>query len=339
MSQANPVSIIAEIGVNHNGCVDEAKKLVDKAKYCGATHVKFQLFNADRLVSKNTPKVPYQLQTTGQVETHYEMIKKLEFGKAEHQVIFDYCKKLDINFISTPYDVLSAMFLVEELKCNIIKTASADLVDYFLHSYLSKTDITIIIATGMATHDELQRTLSLYKNSRANIILLHCVSNYPCKQSSLNLRVISDMKKIYKKDVGFSDHSVGPSASTLAVALGATWIEKHFTLDKTADGPDHKASDEPEEFSLMVSNIRSAEVALGVNLKVCQDEEQDMRRISRKSLCSSRKILQGQVITPSDIVAKRPGTGFDTWSVNQIIGKRALVDIEEDTLFCESDFQ
>ena len=134
------------------------------------------------------------------------------------------------------------------------------------------------------------------------------------------------------------DHSVGPSASTLAVALGATWIEKHFTLDKTADGPDHKASDEPEEFSLMVSNIRSAEVALGVNLKVCQDEEQDMRRISRKSLCSSRKILQGQVITPSDIVAKRPGTGFDTWSVNQIIGKRALVDIEEDTLFCRVTF-
>jgi len=319
--------IIAEIGVNHNGSVELAKKMIKSAKSSGANAVKFQTFTAETLVSKETPKVNYQIETTDKTESHFDMIKSLELSHEDHYPIIEYCKSQEIQFISTPYDVESARFL-DGIGVEVFKTASADIVDLLLHSFLANTGKTVIISTGMATIKEISEVLSIYKKAgNLNIILLHCVSNYPCKFQSLNLKVMSTLESEFNLPIGYSDHALGHYPSVAAVALGAKVIEKHFTLDKNLKGPDHKASITPEDFKELVNAIRVCEASLGSPIKAVQDEEKQMRLVSRKSIFVANSIPKGTKIRLTDLSLKRPGTGLYASLFSDIEGKIVKYDL------------
>lgn len=314
--------IIAEIGVNHGGDLELAKKMTLAAKESGADAVKFQTFTASTLVGNDVPKVKYQTLHTPKEESHYEMIRSLEFSRENHKAIFKYCDEIGIDFISTPYDPESARFLYEDLGCRIIKVASADLIDYFLHEYLASTECTVIISTGMATIEEVRETLNLYEGSKAKLKLLHCTSNYPCSLESLNLNNLVTLSKEFNLEVGYSDHSVGSMAAILSLPLGAKLIEKHFTLDKDLPGPDHKASCTPVELKELVDWVRKAEVALGSFEKTVQPEEEEMRKVSRKSLTLSQDVKAGDTVKREHLVAKRPGTGIPASELFNVIGMK-----------------
>ena len=318
--------IIAEIGVNHAGSVELAKEMIDAAKKSGANAVKFQTFTADKLVSSKTPKVKYQESTTDKNESHYEMIKSLEFAYEDHIPVFEHCKRLDIDFISTPYDVESAQFLVS-IGVEIFKTASADIVDLSLHRFIAQHAELAIVSTGMATLGEVEKVVKIYHQYNCKLTLLHCVSNYPCAIESLNLKVIKTLKNAFFCDVGYSDHAVGPLPAVVAIALGATIVEKHFTLDKNMVGPDHKASSDPKEFAELVNAIRETEVALGSPLKSVQAEEMQMRNVSRKSLFLTRDVKQGAIFTADMLALKRPGTGIYEAELPVIVGAISTKDL------------
>ena len=324
------VNIIAEIGVNHNGNVNLAKKMIRKAKKCGADIVKFQTLFADEFVKLDTKKVKYQLANTSRKENHYQMIKKLELNKSDFVEIKKYCDKIKIEFLSTPYD-LKSVALLEDLKVKQYKVSSADLVDMSLHKKILLTKKPVILSVGMANIAEIKKTVEYYKkNKMLKITLLHCVSNYPCSAKSLNLKTIIRLKKLFNLPVGFSDHSKGNLAAILSVGLGATVIEKHFTLDKNLPGPDHKASSTPREFSTLVKTIRAAETMLGNDQKKCQLEEREMRRIGRKSITLKRSMRCGEIINEKDIIMKRPGTGLNGQKIYMIIKKKLKKNFKKD---------
>ena len=226
--------LIAEIGVNHNGDIELAKEMIDAARESGADAVKFQTFKAERLVSHGTPKVEYQQSTTSPDESHYNMIKSLELSEDDHFILKQYCDSRSIQFLSTPYDIVSARFLHEELNVEIFKTASADLVDHPLHEYIALSGKPSIVSVGMASMGEVEETLNIYRNAKhLDVILLHCVSNYPCTDYSLNLNVLKTLEQAFQFPIGYSDHSVGYEAAILSIGLNAKIIEKHFTLDKS----------------------------------------------------------------------------------------------------------
>ena len=330
--------IIAEIGVNHGGSLDLAFQLIDEAKKSGADAVKFQTFKATSLVSKRTPKVGYQMSNTDINESQFDMIKSLELKHEDHEPLINYCRSKNIKFISTPYDIESAVFL-SELGVTVFKTASADIVDLPLHEFLASTHKHIIISTGMASLGEIEEVLSIYKREKNfNVSLLHCVSNYPCSYQSLNLNVLKTLKNAFELPVGFSDHSVGPYPAVASVALGATIIEKHFTLDKEMEGPDHKASNTPEEFSILVEAIRIAEASLGSKVKSVQSEEVEMLKISRKSLFLAKNIKKGNIINKSDLTLKRPGDGLYANLIPLIIGREASKDLKKNEMLKYGDF-
>ena len=315
--------IIAEIGVNHNGDVNLAKRMIDQAKLSGADAVKFQTFSADRLVTPRTKKAPYHALNTASEETHYQMIKKLELRDSNHKLLKNYCDNVNIEFLSTPYDVESVDFL-EKLGVSQYKVASADLTDLVLHKRIVLTKKPTIISVGMSTLGEIEETLSIYKNhGHNNIILLQCVSNYPCSSESLNLRVMNTLRSAFQVPVGFSDHSVDCEAAIVSVALGAKVIEKHFTLDKQLKGPDQKTSSTPDEFASLVYSIRKAEKILGSPYKYCQNEEKDNLMVSRKSVTLRKEIKKGKTIQEADLVMKRPGIGLPANNIPHIIGMEA----------------
>jgi len=327
----NKIFLIAEIGVNHNGDMHIAKRMIDAAKSSGADAVKFQTFTAEALVSQGTPKVRYQESTTSPEETHFEMIQKLELKRDDHFLLKTYCEEVGIEFLSTPYDIDSAKFLHEELGVSLFKTASADIVDLPLHQYIASTGKHSIVSVGMATLGEIEDVVNVYRSSgNENLTLLHCVSNYPCADESLNLNVMMTLKNAFQLDVGYSDHSLGYEAAVLSVAFGATVIEKHFTLDKKLPGPDHSASSTPEEFALLKNAVRRAESMLGSPVKRCQDEEKQMSLVSRKSIVAARNIQAGEIIHSQDLVLKRPGTGITSKFINYFVGKKAIKAIEMD---------
>lgn len=330
--------IIAEIGVNHAGSIEIAKKMIDAAKSSGADAVKFQTFTAEKLVSANTPKVKYQESTTDKSESHYQMIKSLEFAYEDHLPVFDYCKKLEIDFISTPYDIDSAKFLVS-IGVKIFKTASADIVDLSLHQFISKNAELAIVSTGMATLGEIEQVVEIYRNNKCKVTLLHCVSNYPCAVESLNLNVINTLKSTFLCDVGYSDHAVGPLPAVASVALGATIVEKHFTLDKNMQGPDHKASSDPKEFKDLVHAIRETEVALGSSIKSIQDEEKQMRKVSRKSLFLAIDVKDGCKLTSDMFTLKRPGTGIYESELSVIIGSTSTRSLSSGEMLKVGDYK
>ena len=329
--------IIAEIGVNHAGSVTVAKEMIDAAKKSGANAVKFQTFKAERLVSLGTPKVKYQESTTAKSETHFEMIQSLEFAYEDHLPVLEYCKEHDLDFVSTPYDVESAKFL-SSIGVEIFKTASADIVDLSLHQFIAKNAKHAIVSTGMATLGEIEQVVEIYRKYNCKHTILHCVSNYPCKIESLNMHVLTTLKSAFLCDVGYSDHAVGAYPAIIAVSLGATMIEKHFTLDKNMIGPDHKASSDPAEFAELVSAIRSTEVSLGIAFKTVQEEEKQMRNVSRKSLFLARNIIKGQILTSADFTLKRPGTGIFEAELINILGCKATADLESGKVLQYGDF-
>ena len=304
----NRTFIIAEIGVNHNNNMALAKKMISAAKKAGADAVKFQTFNTEEFVTRKTPKVKYQKKYTNPKSSHFDMIKSLELSKSNHKVIKNFCVKKKINFLSTPYDINSAKFL-KKLGCKIFKTASADIVDLELHAYLAKTKKKVLISTGMSNLEEINQCVKIYKKySNNNYVLLHCVSNYPCSLKSLNLKAISLIKERFKTKVGYSDHSNGNLAAVASVVLGASVVEKHFTINRGLPGPDQKASSTPNEFSKMVREIRKTELILGKKIKKCQKEELQMSKVSRKSLTLIKNIKKMQVLKRNYLKLKRPGT-------------------------------
>lgn len=332
--------LIAEIGVNHNGDINLAKEMISAAKEAGADAVKFQSFKAETLVSQGTPKVKYQESTTSSGESHFEMIKSLELSYDNHFLLQDYCLKKDIKFLSTPYDVECARFLHEELSIEVFKTASADLVDLPLHDYIASTGKPSIVSVGMSTLGEIEENLSIYKSyQHSDLILLHCVSNYPCAHENLNLRVLETLKQAFDLPVGYSDHSIGSEAAVLSIGLGAKIIEKHFTLDKNLSGPDHLASSTPDEFKSLVCSVRKAEKILGSSVKHCQLEERQMAEVSRKSIVMKKAAKAGTILSRENLCIKRPGTGLGPKFLNEIYGLRLSVDKDFDEILKLTDFE
>ena len=317
-----------------------AKEMIDAAVQSGADAVKFQTFRAESLVSMGTPKVEYQKSTTSSDETHYEMIKKLELSLNDHFVLKDYCQEKEISFLSTPYDLESARFLHEEINVEMFKTASADLVDIPLHDYIASSGKPALVSVGMANLGEIENTLSIYNSkNHHNIVLLHCVSNYPCADESLNMQVLTTLRQAFQLPVGYSDHSVGNEASILAIALGAQVVEKHFTLDKKLDGPDHLASSSPEEFKSLVDAVRRAQKMLGSPIKSCQSEELQMSQVSRKSIVFAQRVEAGTILKSEHLTLKRPGTGLGSEMLEKIIGIKLAITKEKDEMLFLRDFQ
>lgn len=332
-----PAFIIAEIGVNFNGDVELAKTMIDAARESGADAVKFQTFTAATLVTQGTPKVRYQEATTNASETHYEMIRKLEFKREDHAPIIDYCAQTGIEFISTPYDVDSARFL-KDLGVEVFKTASADLVDLPLQAYLAANANYALVSVGMATLGEVEQAINLYRDQgHDKTVLLHCVANYPCSDASLNLRVLQTLQRAFEVPVGYSDHSIGPTAASISAGLGARVFEKHFTTDRSLPGPDHKASVTPAEFQQLVAEIRKAEQMLGSPIKRCQDEERQMAQVSRKSLVTTRDLPAGSIISREDLTTKRPGTGIPAARLHEVIGKQTRLDLKANRVLAYTD--
>ena len=325
-NQMQKVYIIAEIGVNHNGDVNVAKRLIHAAKQAGADAVKFQTFTANALAAPDTPKVSYQLSTTATSESHFEMLRKLELSHDAHRMLAAYCVDQKIEFMSTPYDITSAKFL-KSIGVRMFKTASADLVDLPLQRYIALTGEPSIVATGMATLGEIERVVRIYEEAKnPHLVLLHCVSNYPCSDESLNMRAMNTLANAFDLPVGFSDHSEGHLAATIAVARGAKVIEKHFTLDQSMPGPDHKASSTPEQFAELVKNVRRTERMLGHQRKLCQPEERQMAAVSRKSIVLARSVSSGEILNFDAFELRRPGTGIDASHMEKLVGKRSRLD-------------
>ena len=325
----NPVYFIAEIGVNHNRDMKLAKKMINEAKKSGANAVKFQTFKADRLVTPNTPKVEYQKNTTSLKESHYDMIKSLELSSENHKILKRYCEVKKIDFLSTPYDLSSAKFL-SKIGCRHFKTASADIVDLELHKYLAKSKKSVIISTGMSSLEEIEECIKIYnKYKNKKIILLHCVSNYPCSLHSLNMKALTMMQVKFNCAIGYSDHSVGYEASVVSVALGARDIEKHFTINKKLAGPDQKASALPMEFKKMVNEVRKSEIIMGTEIKKCQKEETQMSKVSRKSLTLNISLKKNETIKKDYLSLKRPGTGLFYKEIKNILGKKTNKNLKK----------
>jgi N-acetylneuraminate synthase/N,N'-diacetyllegionaminate synthase len=320
--------IIAEAGVNHNGDIELAKRLVDIASECGIDAIKFQTFKAENVVAKNTPKADYQIKNTGTNESQYEMIKKLELSEDEFKELYKYTKKKGLIFLATPFDFESADFLDDLVPA--FKISSTDLTNLPFLEYVAEKGKPIILSTGMGTLGEVEEAVNTIKEINDDLILLHCVTNYPASFESLNLRVIKTLKGAFKLPVGYSDHSLGIYAPISAITLGAVVIEKHFTLNKNLPGPDHKASLNPEELKEMVNAIRLIEKALGDGIKRPTPEEEEIKKVARRSLVANVDIPKGTVIKKEMIAIKRPGTGIEPKYLNVVIGKRAKRDIKKD---------
>ena len=331
--------IIAEIGVNHDGSLSKAKKLVDLAISSGADAVKFQSFKANDLATSSTPKVDYQNETTSRGLSHFEMLRNLELSDSDEAELFHYCSAKSVNFISTPYSV-AAVKKLNDLGVAEFKVASADIVDIPLLQEIASTKKPVILSVGMANIGEIEQALSCFSGYHAHdIVLLHCVSSYPCSDQSLNLNAITKLWNVFRLPVGLSDHSSGPLAASLATALGASVIEKHFTSDKSQSGPDHRASAEPAEFAELASVVRRAEVQLGEYSKKLQIEEESMHRNSRKSLSYSRAIGKGRVFKEGDFTMKRPGYGLSWSDIKHFIGGKARHDCSPDSLASLHDLE
>lgn len=329
IGDAEPCFIIAEAGVNHNGDINLAKKLIDAAKAAGADAVKFQTFKAENVVVKDAQKAEYQKETTGVGESQYGMLKKLELTEEDFRELADHAKEKEILFLSSPFDKES-VDLLYELDVPAFKIGSGEITNFPLLKHIAKKGKTIILSTGMATLGEVEEALNVIRSEGVEkVILLHCVSNYPARIEDVNLRAMETLKQAFKLPVGFSDHTLGITASIAAVALGACVIEKHFTLDRNLIGPDHKASLEPDELKEMVKTIRDVEKALGDWIKRPTINEEEIKKIARRSIIAKMDISEGTVITEDMLDIKRPGTGIEPKYFDFVIGMRAKKDIKK----------
>lgn len=329
------VFIIAEAGDNHNGDYNLALQLVDKAVEAGADCVKFQTFIAENVISKFAQKAEYQKETTGEEESQYEMVKKLELPFEQFRSIKKYCEEKNILFLSTPFDLDSIDFL-EEIQIPFWKIPSGEITNLPYLEKIARTGKDVIMSTGMSNMEEIEMALSvLKKNGAGKITLLHCNTEYPTPFGDVNLRAMQAMEETFRVPVGYSDHTIGIEVPIAAVAMGASVIEKHFTLDKNMEGPDHKASLEPGELKQMVRSIRNIEQAMGSSEKQPSPSEKKNISIARKSIVAKRGIRQGEKLTEENLYIKRPGDGISPMRWYEIIGTTAVKDFEEDELIVE----
>lgn len=324
--------IIAEAGVNHNGDISIAKKLIDVAANSGADIVKFQTFKASNLTSINAPKARYQLETTSKKESQFDMLKKLELDYNEHIELLKYCEERRIGFLSTSFD-LESIDLLNKIGMKIFKIPSGEITNYPYLKQIGGLQKKVILSTGMSDLDEVRSAINILKENGTNdIVLLHCNTQYPTPFEDVNLKVISTLKNEFNLPVGYSDHTLGIEVPIAAVAMGAIVIEKHFTLDRNMEGPDHKASLEPNELKTMVSLIRNIENAIGNGIKKPSKSEFDNINIVRKSIVAARDIKKGEILTENNLTCKRPGNGITPMEWNNIIGTKASKDFKADEM-------
>jgi N,N'-diacetyllegionaminate synthase len=339
--------IIAEAGVNHNGDEALALRLVDTAAECGADAVKFQTFSADKLVRPGAEKADYQKRQTGEGD-QYAMLKALEMSPELHRKLYARCAELGIEFMSTPFDEEAADFLLA-LGMKRIKVPSGEITNTPFLEFLAAKDCPLIVSTGMASLEEIQEAVRVIGATRARhgfkaslaetVTVLHCTSNYPAAFGDVNLRAMGTIAQATRLPVGYSDHTLGIAVSTAAVALGATIIEKHFTLDRNMPGPDHAASLEPQELRAMIAQIRAIEQALGSAVKQPTASELPVRALVRRSVTVVRAIAEGAVVQAADVALQRPGTGIPPREAHQVAGKRARRAIPAGTTLQWSDLQ
>ena len=327
-----PCFIIAEAGVNHNGDIELARRLIDVAALAGADAVKFQTFKAEKLVTTDAPKAEYQQQTTGAGESQFDMLKQLELSFNTFRELYVYCHSKGILFLSTPFDEDSADFL-ETLGVAAFKIPSGEITNLPYLTHIARKCKPMIVSTGMAYLGEVETAVrTIHAAGNHEIALLHCVSSYPADPSDINLRAMHTLSSAFSVPVGFSDHTLGLEIPLAAVALGACIIEKHFTLDRTLPGPDHPASLEPDQLKALISGIRHVEAALGHGRKEPTVNELNTASVARKSLVTNCTIIAGTVITEQHITLKRPGTGLPPTWLPHVIGRTARVDISAGTL-------
>ena len=326
------IFIIAEAGVNHNGSLEIAKALIDAAVRADADAVKFQTFKADKLVSKTAQKASYQKETTDADESQYAMIKKLELDEKAHHELIEYCKMKNILFLSTPFDHES-IDLLADLGMEIFKIPSGELTNLPYLRHIGSLKKEVILSTGMATIDEINAALQVLitaGTSKEQITVLHATTEYPCPMNEVNLRAMLTIRNTFNIRVGYSDHTRGIEVPIAAAAMGASVIEKHFTLDRQMEGPDHKASLEPDELIAMVQAIRNIEKALGDGIKQPATSEMKNIPIARKSIVASRAIAKGERLSAENITVKRPGNGISPMRFDEIIGTIASKNYTED---------
>lgn len=328
----NHVYIIAEVGVNHNGDIRLAKQMIDAAKDAGVDAVKFQTFIAENLVSSCAEKADYQKETTGSDESQLDMIKKLELSFDDFAELKSYCASRNLDFMSTPFDFESIDFLAE-LGQEIFKIPSGEITNLPYLLEIGKLKQKVILSTGMSTLSEIADALEILKDAgTAEITLLHCNTAYPTPYEDVNLNAMQTLKDVFNLPVGYSDHTPGIEVPVAAVAKGAVVIEKHFTLDKNMEGPDHKASLEPDELKQMVTAIRNIEKALGSSEKEPTESEIINRDIIRKSIVAKKYIEEGEIFTIENITVKRPGDGISPMKWFEVLGMRAMKAFEKDEL-------
>ena len=326
------VVIIAEAGVNHNGSVKLAKQMIEEAARAGADYIKFQTFKPEKLVSKYAQKADYQKKTTGSQESQLQMLEKLALSSDDFVELKKYCEQIGIGFLSTPFDEDSIRFL-DRLDMDFWKIPSGEITNYPYLVQVAQTGRDIVLSTGMCEMDEIADAMKvLEENGAGNISLLHCNTEYPTPYEDVNLLAMNQMREVFNKQVGYSDHTVGIEVPISAVALGAAIIEKHFTLDKNMEGPDHKASLEPLELTQMICSIRHIEKSLGNGNKKRTASEQHNIAAARKSIVAKCAISKGDIFTEANLTVKRPGNGISPMRWKEIIGTRAERDYLEDEL-------
>jgi len=327
------VRIIAEAGVNHNGSLEIAKKLAYEAKNAGVDIVKYQTFNVDAITSRYAELAKYQIENIGKVKSQKEMLSELTLKEDDYIELNRYCEGIGIQFLSTPFDIPSVNFLSKFKGWSVWKIPSGEITNYPYLVEIAKTNKEIILSTGMSTIDEVENAVNVLKDNGADkISLMHCTTQYPTHFDDVNLRAMVTLNEKFGLDVGYSDHTKGIEVSIAAVAMGATVIEKHFTLDRTMEGPDHKASLEPCELKNMVNSIRHIEKAMGNGIKSPTLSEMENIKIARKSIVALRSIKKGELYSADNITTKRPGNGVSPMLWEQIIGTPATRDFDEDEL-------
>jgi N,N'-diacetyllegionaminate synthase len=328
------IFVIAEAGVNHNGSLEVAKQLVDVAVEAGADAVKFQTFKADKLVSKGAQKADYQKQTTSAEESQYEMIKKLELDENAHRELIRYCKEKQIMFLSTPFDH-GSIDLLNSFEMPIFKIPSGEITNLPYLRHIGRLGKAVILSTGMSDLGEIEDALDVLTQSgvaKEQITVLHATTEYPCPIDEVNLRAMQTIGAAFGVKIGYSDHTQGIEVPIAAVAMGASVIEKHFTLDRCMEGPDHKASLEPDELKAMVRAIRHIDRAMGNGIKKASKSEAKNVTISRKSIVAARQIKAGEIFSADNITIKRPGAGINPMRWDAIIGQVAQRDYSPDEL-------
>jgi N,N'-diacetyllegionaminate synthase len=329
-----PTLIIAEAGVNHNGDLQIAKRLVDAAAAAGADVVKFQTFNASRQVTRNAKKTDYQIQTTDSSESQHTMLQRLELSEAMHHQLIEHCASSQIGFFSTGFDIECVDLLVS-LGQEQFKIPSGEITNLPYLRHIGQLGKKIILSTGMSTLGEIEAAIDVLEQAgtpRSMLTVLHCTTEYPTPMAEVNLRAMQNIRTAFGVDVGYSDHTPGIEVAIAAVAMGASVIEKHFTIDRALPGPDHQASLEPAELKAMVAGIRNIEAALGDGIKRLTPSESKNKPVVRKSLVASRTIKAGEVFTSENLTVKRPGTGVSPMRWDEFLGNKAKRDFAADEL-------